>query len=247
MSGEGPGTPAVADDGQVPLFEVLPAFEEDGTLDVRPGRVARMFLDERSPAGARCRLLGARVRALGRDKRLRRVGVVGAGEGEGTTTVALGLARALSHDRRRVLLLELDLQRPALDETLGLEPPAVGLRRYLAGKDDVPVLRRVRPAGFWVLSAGAGAQPGRPGLGSPRFAALLRSADRVFDFVVGDCPPLLERDAVATLQDNLDGFVLVVRSRRLPREAIREAAALLQPERLVGLVLNAQRDILRRK
>jgi Mrp family chromosome partitioning ATPase len=173
------------------------------------------------------------------------VGVVGAAEGEGTTTVALGLARALSHDRRRVLLLELDLERPAVDEMLGLEPPAVGLRGYLAGTGDVPLLRRVRPSGFWVLSAGAAALPGRPGLASPRFAALLRSADRVFDFVVGDCPPLLEGAAAGTIQDHLDGFILVVRSRRLERETIRRAAARLQPGRLVGLVLNAQHDILR--
>ncbi len=242
-----PGAPAADDDGQVPLFEVLPVFEEEATLDAEPGPVARTILDERSPAGESCRLLGARLRALGRDKRLRRVGVVGAGGGEGATTVALGLARALSRDRRRVLLLELDLERPTLDETLGLVPAAVGLRRYLAGRDDVPVLRRVRPAGFWVLSAGAGTDRGWPAVASPRLVALLRSADRVFDFVVGDCPPLLARDAVATLQDNLDGFVLVVRSRHLPREAIREAAALLRPERLVGLVLNAQREILRRK
>ena len=245
MSAERPGVPAPAE-RQVPLFDVLPAFEEEGALDIEPGPVARTILDERSPAGERCRLLGERVRALGRDKRLRRVGVVAAGPGEGTTTVALGLARALSHDHRRVLLLELGLDRPALDAALGLEPPAVGLRRYLVGKGDVPVLRRIRPAGFWVLSAGAGAAPGRPAPSSPRLAALLRAADRVFDFVVADCPPLLEGGGGGALQDHLDGFVFVVRSRHAPRETIRQAAALLRPDLIVGLVLNAERDFLPR-
>ncbi len=235
-------------DPQVPVFELLPAFEEEGAPRFEPGPVAQTVLDEHSAPGEQCRLLGARLRAIGRDKRLRRIGVVGCGAGEGTTTVALGLARALAHDRHhRILLLELDLRRPALDEELGLEPPAVGLRQYLAGKGDIPVLRRSPPAGFWVLSAGAGGVPKEPALSSPRFAALLRAADRVFDFVVADCPPLLEGGGGAVLQDHLDGFVFVVRSRHARRETIQRAAALLRPERIVGLVLNAQHDILPRR
>jgi Mrp family chromosome partitioning ATPase len=239
--------PAAPAEPQVPVFELLPAFEEEGAPRFEPGPVARTLLDERSAPGEQCRLLGARLRALGRDKRLRRIGVVGSSPGEGTTTVALGLARALSVDRHlRVLLLELDLGRPALDDELGLDPPAVGLRQYLAGKGDVPVLRRSRPAGFWVLSAGAGAGSHERALASPRLAALLRAADRVFDFVVADCPPLLEGGG-AGLSDHLDGFVFVVRSRRAERETIQRAAALLRPELIVGLVLNAQRDILGRR
>jgi Mrp family chromosome partitioning ATPase len=233
-------------DPQVPVFETLPAFEEEGVAGLDPGPVARALLDERSEQGEQCRLLGTRLLALGRDKRLRRVGVVASSAGEGATTVALGLARALSRDRRRrVLLLELDLRRPALDVALGLDPPAAGLRRYLAGACDVPVLRRSRPARFWVLSAGEGAVAGEP---SPsRLATLLRATDRVFDHVVADCPPLLEGDDALALQDHLDGFVLVVRSRRAPRETIQQAAARLRPELVVGLVLNAQHEILRRR
>ncbi len=239
--------PSAPIDPQIPLFELLPAFEEEGGPTLDPGPVARALLDERSAPGQQCRLLGARLRALGRDKRLRRIGVVGAGRGEGSTTVALGLARALAQDHRlRVLLVDLDLRRPALEEELGLDPPAVGLRGYLDGKSDVPVLRRSRPAGFWVLSAGAGATATETPLASPRLATLLRAADRVFDYVVADCPPLLEGGDATVLQGLLDGFVFVVRSRHAQRETIRRAAALLRPGLMVGVVLNAQRDFLRR-
>ena len=239
--------PSTPDDPQIPLFEFLPAFEEEGGPTFEPGPVARAFLDERSAPGEQCRLLGARLRALGRDKRLRRIGVVGSGRGEGSTTVALGLARALARDhRRRVLLVDLDLRRPALEEELGLGPPAVGLRRYLDGKSEIPVLRRSRPAGFWVLSAGAGATPTEVSLVSPRLATLLRAADRVFDYVVADCPPLLEGGDATVLQGHLDGFVFVVRSRHAERETIRRASALLRPGLVVGVVLNAQRDFFRR-
>jgi len=38
-----------------------------------------------------------------------------------------------------------------------------------------------------------------------------------------------------------------VRSRRAPRETIQRAAARLNPDLIVGLVLNAQHDVLRRR
>lgn len=231
-------------DTQVPVFEVVPAFEEDAREPSSPGPVARAFLDGGSPQGQELRLLAARLRALGRDKRLRRIGVVGASSGEGTSTLALGLAAALAADRRgRVLLLELDRSRPALDLALGLPPPEVGLGEYLDGRGESPVLRRL-PAGFWLLSAGA---PAGPRVYSPdRLGSLFRATDRVFDHVVADCPPLLEAEPLS-LQDVLDGFVLVVRARHAPREVVRRAASLLRPGRVVGLVLNARRDVFRRR
>ncbi|HEX9187092.1 MAG TPA: hypothetical protein VGB87_08480, partial [Vicinamibacteria bacterium] len=113
-------------DPEVPVFEAAPAFEEDARPALSPGAVARAVLDGGSPQGEELRQLAARLRALGRDKRLRRIGVVGASAGEGTSTVALGLASALAADRGiRVLLLELDLRQPSLDRALGVSPPEV--------------------------------------------------------------------------------------------------------------------------
>ena len=81
-----------------------------------------------------------------------------AAQGDGKTTVALGLARALAVDgQHRVLLVELDLRRPAIDRALGLPAPEVGLRQYLEGQAGATVtVRRPAAGGFWVLSAGAG-------------------------------------------------------------------------------------------
>lgn len=232
---------------QVPAFEVLPAFEEESGAVARPGPVSGAFLDPGSRPGRQLHLLATRLLALGRDKRLRRIGVVGAVPHEGSTTVALGLAGALSaHPSRRVLLLEGDLEHPSVDGRLRLDPPASGLARHLAGEGETPVLRRPAPRRFWVLSAGR-VHPGSPELlASPRLRRLLRATDRVFDHLVVDCPPVLEGEAFDLLDDHLDGVVLVVRSRHAPREIVRRAALHLRPGQLVGVVLNAQRDILPR-
>lgn len=234
------------DDPQVPIVELLPAFEEETGVRFRPRAVARAALDARTPQGVELAALAARLVALGRDKRLRRIGVVGCGAGEGATTVALGLARALgAAPGQRVLYLELDLERPAADHALGLAAPAVGVAQFLEGRE-VPVLRH--PAGFWMLSSGGelAARARRAGsAAAARLSSLLGAADRVFDYVVGDCPPLLPGQEGAPLQDLFDGFVFVVRSRHAPLETVRRAARMLRPERVVGFVLNAQHDWIR--
>jgi Mrp family chromosome partitioning ATPase len=237
--------PRAETDGHVPVSENLPNFEEERRVSAQPGAVVRAILDDRTLPGEQFRLLGARLRALGRDKRLRRIGVVSSALGEGKTTVSLGLARALALDRqRRVLVLEFDLRRPAVDRALGLLPPKVGLLDYLQGNGETPVLRRPMAGGFWLLSAGSGVLEKPEILSSPRFARLLEAADRVFDYVIVDCPPLLPVADAVVAQDLLDGFVFVVRSRHSPRETIERAVSLLRPGVIVGVVLNGQRDIL---
>ena len=79
-----------------------------------------------------------------------------------------------------------------------------------------------------------------------RLKPLLNAADRVFDFVIGDCPPLTPDAETLLLQDHFDGFVFVVRSRHAPLETVARAARMLRQGLVVGFVLNAQRDILRR-
>jgi len=231
-----------SDDPQIPIVELLPAFEEETGLRARPRPVAQAAFDERTRHGAELRALAGRLRALGRDKRLRRIGVVGSVADEGSTTVALGLARALgSAPAQRVLFLELDLGHPAADRALRLAPPATGVARFLEGQSEIPVLRHPAP-GFWVLSAGPMKRAPFHASEVARLPRLLSAADRVFDFVIGDLPPLLpDRDGLG-LRDHFDGFVFVVRSRHAPLETLQQAAHQLRPESVLGFVLNFEHE-----
>ena len=237
---------SAAEAAVIPVFEELPVFEEEDLDSTPTDPVARDALDESSVPGEQFRLLGARVRALAQDRRLRRIGVVSAAQGEGKTTVSLGLARALAVDgHNRVLLAELDLRRPAIDRALAFSSPEVGLRQYLEGSaGGTLTLRRPEAAGFWILSAGEGALARPEVLTSPRMLSLLKAAERVFDYTVVDCPPLLPVADAVVFQDHIDGFVLVVRARHSPRETVQRAADLIKPERICGMVMNDQRDIL---
>jgi Mrp family chromosome partitioning ATPase len=105
-------------------------------------------------------------------------------------------------------------------------------------------VRTVSPPGFAVLAAGRERLARPELLGSDRMASLIGACQLSYGYVVVDCPPLDPvADAVA-LQDLLDGFLLVIRARRSPRESIERAISRLKENRIRGIVFNDQPEIL---
>jgi Mrp family chromosome partitioning ATPase len=113
---------------------------------------------------------------------------------------------------------------------------------WLNGTIEQIPLRRVEPGGFFLLGPGEVPLERPEDLGSSRMEALLRAARGTFDLVVLDATPILPVADVTLMQDLLDGFLLVVRSRKTPRDAINDAMARIQSEKLIGVVLNDHRE-----
>jgi len=228
------------------VSDPLPTFKEDHSSRSRVRLVLSRFLAGNSGAAEQFRLVGVRLRALSRERQIRTLGVVSAAPGEGKTTVSIGIANSLAaNGRERVLLLEADLRRPSLDQTLGLAPPAIGVRQHLEGAKGPLVIRSLSEnKGCWALSAGEGTLGDPDVLGSTRMASLLEAARRDFSYVVVDCPPLVPVADAIVLQDHVDGFVFVVRSRHAPRETVIRAMSLLRPNAILGIVFNAHHEII---
>ena len=71
---------------------------------------------------------------------------------------------------------------------------------------------------------------------------MLRAARDRFDLVLFDATPILPVADVVLLQDLVDGLILVVRSRMTPRAAIHDAVGRVRADKIVGVVLNDQRE-----
>lgn len=189
------------------------------------------------------RFLAAKVAGLATE-RFTTIGVVSTGPSEGKTTVAIGLTAALARTSpQRALLLEADLRQPSVERYLGL-PRASGVSEFLAGRSQNVPVRTVSPPGFAVLGAGRERLVKPELLGSDRMATLIGACQLSYGYVVVDCPPLDPvADAVA-LQELIDGFLLVIRSRRSPKAAIERAISRLKENRVRGIVFNDQPEVL---
>lgn len=207
-----------------------------------PVSILQSLNDPSSPVAEEMRLLSAKVHDIRRERGISCLALTSTGPGEGKSTISLGLAAALAREPgRRILLVEADLRRPSLASTLGL-PPAPGLGEWLNGAFEYVPVRLVQPGGFFLLVAGK-VELERPELlGSQRMDNLLRAARGLFDFVVLDATPLLPVADAVLIQDMVDAFLMVVRSRQTARDAIRDALSRLRPDRVIGLVLNEHHE-----
>jgi tyrosine-protein kinase len=164
----------------VRVLAEIPARPEPG---LRPGALRRSELE--AYGGLLAELAGARSILL-------------AGDAPGRQEGALALATAAAAAGRRAALVECDLSRPRLAESLGLAS-APGLREYLLGEAEAErILKPVALAGPGAAGATEAlvcVVAGRPGgdapalLGSDRFRHALRGLRDAHELLVIDGPP----------------------------------------------------------
>jgi protein-tyrosine kinase len=194
------------------------------------------------PAGQAYRMLRTQVLQRARSHGLTTLGVVSAANGEGKTLTAVNLALSLAAEpNQTVLLLDLDLRRPAIARTLGLTAER-GLESWFGGDEPtknvcygIEGIER-----FYVLptlTPLVGSSEVLAGLATRRLFNELKGRDPGRLLIV-DLPPVLLSDDALTVAPLLDGVVLVVNERRTRREDIVRVVELLSNTRIVGTVLN---------
>jgi Mrp family chromosome partitioning ATPase len=202
------------------------------------GRGAGRHAAERAVLGraAMRSLAGALIGRLGPGGM---VGVVSPHRGEGRSSVAAGLALTLAGETgARVLLLDLDAERPAQAAAFGVEAPAGTGDRPGEAAWPAAAAVPVRP-GLWVLPVAATSPAGAQRLlREVATGGLLDGCRAGFAWTVADLPPLLGAPGAAAVAGLLDGCVLVGRHRSTATGALARAAALL-PRASAGFVMTA--------
>ena len=146
---------------------------------------------------------------------------------DGKTVTSINLAGALARGSgTRVLLIDADLRRPAVETHLGLHgPTGAGLADAL--RDERIGLRQIVRAvnhgsSVSVVLAGSSRIHVPELLRSPRFESLLQEARALYDFVVLDTPPLAPVYDAAVLSRLVDGLLIVVAAHETPRKLLEE-------------------------
>ncbi len=158
---------------------------------------------------------------------------------EGKSFVAFNLANSLSqHGKRKVLLLEGDLRRPAQCAHLGLGTLA-GLADWSRASDHISrFVYRIIGVDTCLLPAGSEVTQPVDILSAPRTLELLGEVGKVFDWVVVDSAPLVPLADSAVLSRICDGTLVVVRRAKAMKNALVQALECVDTGKLIGFILN---------
>lgn len=187
------------------------------------------------------RILKHRIERLAGGE-LRTVAITSPGVGEGKSITSINLAAAYAQTPDvKTLLVDADMRRPTVLQRLGLDPSAhPGLAELLAepGMSTDGVIGRWLDQNLWILPAGRCPDDPLRLLESSAFASLVADLRGRFDRIVFDLPPVIPVLDGRIVSKWVDGVLLVVAARRTQRRAVEEAVRIMEPERLLGLVLN---------
>jgi protein-tyrosine kinase len=184
------------------------------------------------------RRLAASLVQVQRADKVKSILVTSAVPGDGKTVTAVNLALVLSESyRRRVLLIDADLRRPAISEAMNLAGADVLAETINAAEDRRVGLIQLSET-LTLLPAGRAGPDPLSGITSPRMSRLIEEAEARFDWVIIDSPPLGAVADAGLLCPMVDAAILVVRRASTPHAAIQRTVDTLGRDRILGIVLN---------
>lgn len=147
---------------------------------------------------------------------------------EGKTTVALSLARIAARPDQKVLLIDCDLRRPSIAKALGIaneSNPLVEVLSEGVAVEDRLVSDPRSPVRCLLASHIKGNPPDL--LASAAMERLLTGLKANYDLIIIDSAPLLPVNDTKILARLVDTVAFVVRWEKTPREAVSNAARML--------------------
>lgn len=168
--------------------------------------------------------------------------------GGGSSFVALNLAAAIAFDEgKTAMVLNCNLQNPSLDALAGAPAGALGLTDYLTGAETA-VEKIIHPVGIPRLRLVPAGTQGRSAMEyftAPQLSLLLRSLRQRYRerYIIVDAPPITEAADARILAELCDYTLLVVPYGRVTAAQIAAAAETIDPERLVGCVMNNEQRV----
>lgn len=158
------------------------------------------------------RRLCVRVEPLIKEQNVQVLLVTRAGEGEGKTTAACMLALGLSEKGYQVLLVDADLRKPAVAETLGMEQMQQGTCELLKGMCTMKqVVRNFGNENLSVITGGQIQRHPQHILGDEKLAEIMEKQKAEGGLIILDTPPCGILSDASILAKYADACLFVVR------------------------------------
>jgi protein-tyrosine kinase len=227
----------------------FPPFERARRLDVSAEQLDQQNIVGFRNADTRARpfkLLRSQILRRAQEDGLKVLGIASAAPHVGKTFVATNLAAALSRIADlNVILVDLDLHRPAVATRLSFDPNAPGVHDVLSGDATLDqAARRIGDERLLVVPGFQREVATGELLTSARGDALFAAMRDVpaGTIVLVDMPPIFADDDAVIIGRHLDGFLLVVEDGRTTAKQAKETVRVLAPTPLIGSILNRYRS-----
>ena len=233
-------------EGSSPI--VLPTLEQAEPIAIDQAAIKSLGIfgfDSIDPRSRSFNLIRARLTSLHRERGWRMFGIVSAAAQVGKSYIAVNVAAALSRNPRyQTTLVDLDLRRGSASTQCGIVADP-GMREFLEGAPGVgaPPACAFDGQRLLILPTRAGVVRSAELLAGARAQAMFRAmrAGGENRLHIVDLPPVFANDDASIVMQRLDAYILVAEEGQTTKREIREACALLGPERLAGVILNKYR------
>ncbi|MFW5747085.1 MAG: polysaccharide biosynthesis tyrosine autokinase [Nanoarchaeota archaeon] len=191
------------------------------------------------------RMLRANFLFFIKDNDIRTVCVTSPQQGDGKTTTAYNLARSLTRNRIKVLLIDADLRSPKFEKLFVRKGQVKGLSDVILGSSklgDAIVEHKVAGTDQKLAVLYGGSPSSNPSelIGSHKMHDICRGLKRSeYDVVLFDCPSLQYSETLHMVSE-VDGVLLVVGYDKTSKAASEAALKALKKakSRIVGVVVN---------
>jgi succinoglycan biosynthesis transport protein ExoP len=170
------------------------------------------------------------------------IGVLSSLPNEGKSTVSANLANLFANGGAKTLLMDCDLRKPTLSQSLAPNAPCGLLQMMQATVALDEALWSDPDTGLMFLPAGVTGRLANSAdlLGSERMKVVLNDVSGRFDYIIIDLPPVGATVDARAISPQIDGFIMVIEWGKTRQDVLNEALTSMAMERdkFLGAALN---------
>ena len=142
------------------------------------------------------------------------------------TTTASNFAYTLSHNEKKVVLIDLDTRKPSVHKTFKIEKEK-GIVEYLAGSITVEELIKHTDVNVDVITVGKNVVNPITLLESDKLKELIKTLKETYDYIIVDTPPLMACNDATIISKLCDGVVFNIAINQGKKKEIKASLAQL--------------------
>jgi capsular exopolysaccharide synthesis family protein len=192
-----------------------------------------------SPIAEAYRKIATNIEFSNIDNEIKTVMMTSAKQDEGKTTTICNLAMVMTELKKKILLIDLDLRKPAVHKTYKLSNKK-GLTDMLMNKDNYKLYLQNVYHGLDVLTSGI--IPANPAeiINSKALKELLKEVSHDYDYIFLDAPPVMLISDPITISTYSDAVILTIKHGNTEKDLAKRAVESLKQvnANIIGIVLN---------